>query len=351
MAAPLVFCEPVLAFIKAFRLRGDMNALKQAALSRFSIPMLASAKKALWESCSDDLSSLDLPFTPRRSSEKRTQAVADLEDILLAFSKLDEVDKIPLIYCEASDLVRLPPIAADPISELVIGNRACLQEIEAKISQLQDGLVSLNATSSRAEASLSFPPPPSSYAVAAREGFSSDSGTYGPKVTMISTAVNRADNLIIFGLPEVESLPALKKSVDELLSFLVGKSIPLRDLFRLGRRKKVSDSVPPGRPRPVLLKLLSTWDRRLVMSAVSKLRGFRVTSMYIREDLSPEEREKRRERSGSRKATGTVTVTGSSPSESHGALHSQSLPTQHHPLSPRHSSSSVNDSGSSLDVQ
>ena len=54
MAAPLVFCEPVLAFIKAFRLRGDMNALKQAALSRFSIPMLASAKKALWESCSDD---------------------------------------------------------------------------------------------------------------------------------------------------------------------------------------------------------------------------------------------------------------------------------------------------------
>ena len=106
----------VLAFIKAFRLRGDMNALKQTALSRFSIPMLSSAKKTLWETCGADLSSLDLPFTSRRSSEKRTQATADLEDILLVFSKLDEADKIPQIYCEAAELVKLPPIAADPIS-------------------------------------------------------------------------------------------------------------------------------------------------------------------------------------------------------------------------------------------
>ena len=116
--------------------------------------------------------------------------------------------------------------------------------------------------------------------------------------------------------------------------------------FRLGRRKKNSDSVPPGQPGPVLLKLMSTWDRRLVMSAVSKLKGFRVTSMY---DLSPEERQKRRERSGSPKVTGTVT--GSSPAESHIALHSQSLPTQPQTLSPRHSSSSVNDSGSTPGVQ
>ena len=133
MAAP-VFSEPVLAFIKAFRLRGDMTALKQAALSRFSIPMLFSAKKSLWEFCDADLSLLDVPFTPRRSSEKRTQAAADLEDILLAFSKLDEADKVPQIFCEATDLVKLPPIATDPISDLVRGNKACLHEIEGKIS-------------------------------------------------------------------------------------------------------------------------------------------------------------------------------------------------------------------------
>ena len=71
MALPPVFCELILAFIKAFCLRGDLNALKQAALS---ISMLVSAKKALWECCKDDLSVLDLPFTQRRSSEKHSQA-------------------------------------------------------------------------------------------------------------------------------------------------------------------------------------------------------------------------------------------------------------------------------------
>ena len=134
-----------------------MNALKQAALSHFSIPMLASAKKALWESCSDDLSSLDLPFTPPRSSEKRTQAVADLEDILLAFSKLDEVDKIPLVYCEASDLVRLPPIAADPISELV---EPAFRKLRPRSLNFKMGLLVLMLLHlERKPASLSHPLP------------------------------------------------------------------------------------------------------------------------------------------------------------------------------------------------
>ena len=62
-----------------------------------------------------------------------------------------------------------------------------------------------------------------------------------------------ADNLIIFGLPEAEALPALKNSVDELLTFLVAKSVPLRDLLRLDCCRKFSDSGPSGCLRPVLL--------------------------------------------------------------------------------------------------
>ena len=61
------------------------------------------------------------------------------------------------------------------------------------------------------------------------------------------------------------------------------------------------------------------------MSAVSNQKGFRVTGMYIREDLTPEERQKRRERSGSRKVTGA----GRSPA----VPHSQPLSTQSQSLS------------------
>lgn len=64
-----------MACVKVFRLRGDVVALKQAALARFSPSLLS--KKALWDFCSvDDLTSLELPFSPRWSSEKRSQAIA-----------------------------------------------------------------------------------------------------------------------------------------------------------------------------------------------------------------------------------------------------------------------------------
>ena len=301
--AESVFCEPVLAFAKAFRLRGDVNALKQAALCRFSIPMLSDAKKALWEACADDLSSLELPYMPRRSSEKRSQATADLDDILLALSKLDDIDKIPQIYCEATDLVKLPPIAADPISELVIGNSVCLKDIEGKISQLQDDIASLCALSSKVKTSiLSTPPSHTSFAGAVRADNYAVPGTTGPRMTK----TNRVDNLIIFGLPEVNSLPDLKKSIDELLNFLTGRSVPLSDLFRLGQRKKSPESSSPIRPRPVLLKLMSSWDRRLIMSTVRKLKGFRLKGIFIREDLSPEDRQKRRERFLARSSSAVV---------------------------------------------
>ena len=130
---------------------------------------------------------------------------------------------------------------------------------------------------------------------------SSVAGVSGQSVSGLKSADKRAGNLIVFGLPEVESLTDLKKSVDELLNFLVGRSVPLNDLFHFGRRKKTSDSVVQCRPWPVMLQPLSSWDRRLVLSAVRKLKGCTVSNIYICEDLSPVERQKRRERFGTRK--------------------------------------------------
>ena len=81
-----------------------------------------------------------------------------------------------------------------------------------------------------------------------------------------------------------------------LLSLLVG---PFPDLFRLSRLNKptsqVASSEAPTRPRPVLLKVPSAWDRRLILSTVRKLRDYTLKRIYIREDLSSDERLKRRE--------------------------------------------------------
>ena len=117
-----------------------------------------------------------------------------------------------------------------------------------------------------------------------------------------ASTASRADSLIVFGLPEAKSLPDLRQSVDELLTFLVGRSVPLNDLFRLGRLKQpdVPMASPLARPRPIILKLASAWDRRLVLSAVRELKGYSTKRIFIREDLSPEERQKRKEKGRAR---------------------------------------------------
>ena len=130
-----------------------------------------------------------MPFTPWCSSEKCTQAAAGLKDILVAFSKLDEADKIPQIFCEATNLIKLPPIAADPISDLVLGNKACLQEIEGKISQLHAQITALQESTAKVEANISTAPsPPLSYADAVRAVSSSVAGVSGQSVSGLKSA-------------------------------------------------------------------------------------------------------------------------------------------------------------------
>ena len=47
--------DPVLAFIKAYRLRGDSAGLKQSVCSSFDSSALSSAHKHLWDYCSKEL--------------------------------------------------------------------------------------------------------------------------------------------------------------------------------------------------------------------------------------------------------------------------------------------------------
>ena len=113
---------------------------------------------------------------------------------------------------------------------------------------------------------------------------------------------DRTSNLILFGLPEGSSLVETKKNVDEMLEFLSGKPIQIRDIFRLGKyTEKPSTSFYS---RPVLIKLCTAWDRKLVLLRKSNLRHFRIKRLFLREDVSPDHR--LRQRSSSQKQPSNV---------------------------------------------
>ena len=73
--------------------------------------------------------------------------------------------------------------------------------------------------------------------------------------------------------------------MDEILEFLSGKSIQIKDMFRLG---KFISQTTSSRPRPVLIKLCTAWDRKLVLLCKSSLKDFHIKRLFLREDVPPE---------------------------------------------------------------
>ena len=99
---------------------------------------------------------------------------------------------------------------------------------------------------------------------------------------------DRSAKLILFGLPQSHSLSETQAIVADILEHLAGRPIAIKDFFRLGRRQSSGlDSTP--RPRPLLVKLTSVWECRLVLAGRRSLKSFRTTRLFIREDLTPEQ--------------------------------------------------------------
>ena len=111
---------------------------------------------------------------------------------------------------------------------------------------------------------------------------------------------------------------------------------------RLARPSSPSASIS-RRPRPVLIKLLTAWDRKVVLFSKRKLR---LQRLFLREDLSPDNKV-RQWRSGSKPAhesqsapAGAPTSKPSQSRESLNTLDSVSLPMSQQ-VSPSESSSPV----------
>ena len=244
-------------------MRNNIMSMKQLALSRFSTSVIVGAKRILWNRCS--LSDSGLPFATRRSTERRTQAAADLDDIIAAFSKLDENGDIPQIFCEALDLLQMPPVVVDPIAEKIHENNLTIKSLEEKLQQLSSNISGLCSSVSTVESNLSILSSTSkatpSYASAAIANIPTKVNVPSCSFT---ASFSRNSNLILFGLPMTSSLSELKEKVSLLLQFLVGTSVPLRDIYRL---------------RPVILTFDSAFDRCLVLSSVRKLKEFSVKGL------------------------------------------------------------------------
>ena len=100
----------------------------------------------------------------------------------------------------------------------------------------------------------------------------------------------RSNNVILFNLPE-SSLLDMKSTIDDMSTFLIGKTVKITNAFRIGRKKQ-PDELSVARPkcRPILIKLDNVWEKRLLLNSCRKLKEFTVKKLYLREDLPPDSR-------------------------------------------------------------
>ena len=228
--------DPVLAFIKAYRLLGSTECLKSVATSKFDDVLMCKAKKSLWDAREDGLSAAGLVYQSRRGSERRTQASADLDDILTALHKLDETENgIPDIFCEAADLVRIPPVVVDGCTELVQRNGLSLGNITSKLEALSSDIAALSSKLTTLEP-LSLP----------RNVIRPHRDSTGDRQAAIPPASNsrfdRHENLMIFGLDESQSMSDTMTSVQTMLQFVTGRSTPV--LISLGSLVPMATKLP-----------------------------------------------------------------------------------------------------------
>ena len=101
-------------------------------------------------------------------------------------------------------------------------------------------------------------------------------------VKTTSVTVPRACNLVLFGLPENNSIMELKSEIDELLEFLAGKQVNVNDVFRLGKYSGSSK-----RPRPVLISLPRLGIVRSSFFGSVALKSSN-SSLVLREDVPPD---------------------------------------------------------------
>ena len=66
--------------------------------------------------------------------------MANLDDVIQFFNILDSVGRIPPLYCEASDILRLPPLSLDPVAEQVSFNSQSLKHLAGPVERVDNRL-------------------------------------------------------------------------------------------------------------------------------------------------------------------------------------------------------------------
>jgi len=302
----------LLAYVHFYRNKSNAEALRRVVLCFFSPGDIADAKRLMVKEF-ESIDGVTAFLTERRNSAARAAQEAEVEDIVSIFDVADAKQELAGYVFMSADFDRIPKFGPEELNVAAVVDRqlhmeASLQSLAASVQQLSTSnsaqpqntdiadLAVRSATEVVQQQLGDFNRALNDRfdhlnAVCAQLAENVAAQTTSQDRSSPRTGVQHSDskdrsmNIVMFGVPEDRTASVWRQKVEEALTFVSGHTVDCIDMFRLGRF--VTNKV-----RPIVVKLRSAWDKRLVLSSCSKLKNFG-GRIFIAPDESLEVRRKR----------------------------------------------------------
>ena len=270
----------LLTYAIFYRDKGTIADLHKMIVSFYLPSEIADAKKELLTAYAPELADCQYK-TARRHSTIRSAHDAEVEDILCMLELLDDGNLLCRNQFTAMSLDRLPRYGPNEINICAVVDRQLnvdkdLAELKDKLNVVSTDMASFPAilpnlindqlkpvtdmiqgqldqfilTCTKLNESLK--------AQVNTPNTSNSGQTNGP-------LIDRSMNVVLTGIAENRNATIWRDAAAQALNHAAGVQIDIVDAFRLGRFTE-------GKTRPVLVKLNSVWNRRLVIAGAHKLR-------------------------------------------------------------------------------
>jgi len=311
----IVWCE-LLAYANFYRHCSNEESLCKVIVAHFSAEHIADAKRLLVSEL-QSVTGVNQYVTERRNSTARPAHEAEVEDIVGILDAADLKQALDGYLFVASNFQAVPKFGPEEINLAVVVDRQV--HMEASISSLSASVQQIAATSTNPVSTEDFKQATqkltldleqqlveiknsvdarlehinvvcvqlaeNAAAAAVTSGRNSDVAPVPRAGRQSRDVEDRSMNLVVFGVAENRDATIWRQKIDQALQFVAGNNVDTADMFRIGR-------FVDGKVRPVVVKLRTAWDKRIILSKCNKLKGYSERIFISADEPLPERRKR-----------------------------------------------------------
>jgi len=307
-AAKKVVLNDLLAYINCYRLNSTNEAVQKVVLVHFSPVDITAAKRILIKEFQSTIGVTQFA-TERRNSTARQAHEAEVEDVIAILDIVDTKNGLSDYVFVASNLHLMPKYGPEEINLAVVVDRqvhmdVAIANLSASVEQLTTRSPSAGSSSvvqqSIKSVSCDLQQQLCAFndAIGARldhlnsvctklaENAATRNVVHSsPRVERQGHDIDRSMNIMVFGVAENKDVRVWRCTVDRALQFVAGCAVDVKDMLRVGR-------FVDGKTRPIVVKLRTAWDQRLILAESRKLKDFEERIFFSADEPIEERRKK-----------------------------------------------------------